>query len=422
MLQLPHGCHVGKISVTPANWLEEDASTTSEWIIYYYFHHPDYRDKYPKGYLKKIRGMNDIKDLKERRKVARALIKNEEQRLRDGYNPILDTIVPPNEFEIAPSTCFPLALDRAFKLIKVSPTQKKMTNALPHLKRAIQQLSYGTIPVSEIRQHHLEKVLMQVARNKEAVYKQEREQLLQSGNPKGLKLPPEEWGAEAFNSYRAYLQILFKMLKKVGATEVKPVDDIEKRKGPKEDAEPLDADDWNKLEQLKATHYTFWRMIRIFYRSGARTTEMMELKLEHVEISRRRFKLLIKKGRGGWQWVWKTIFKDVLPLWEQLLAEAQPGDYLFAKNLQPGSENISARQLTIRWRKHVKKGLGLTKDWYDLKRDHTTKVIDIAMARIDEATKVASDINSHKSTAMNKKHYDLRAGDRLHDELARLGN
>jgi len=426
-LILPHGCRTGKISVTPANWQDPDASSETTWMIHYRFHDPNFAGKYRKGYPKHVKNMNDAKSLKERQRVTRDLLKNEITLLQQGYNPILKRIVPPNDLEISPSCYFTVAIEKAFNLVDESATKKKMEKTLPHLKKAIGQLKYESLPVGDIRQHHLEKVLIQVGRNKKAEYDLQRKQPLKyspktrkSRRSKDRKPPPEEWGAEAFNSYRAYLQILFKMLKKLGATEVKPVDDIEKKKGVKAPKTPLTADDWQKIDTLRATNYTFWRMIKIFHRSGARGTETMAVQREHVEIANQRFQVLVMKGDGQWEWMWKTITRDVLHLWKELFDEAQPGDFIFGKGLRPGPVKISARQLTIRWRWHCKEKLGIKAGFYGLKKDHTTKVINIALQKIEAATQEAAVVNGHKSTAMNKKHYDLEAGERLHRELSKL--
>src|ERR1700758_1508582 len=119
MIQLPNGCHAGKISVFPATW-EHDADLSIEWYIHYRFHDPNFKEQYPKGYLKKVRGMNDLKTLRDRRLVTLGILKNIRADLLRGYNPILDRLIPPNELEISPLTGLSSALQQAFKLLPAS--------------------------------------------------------------------------------------------------------------------------------------------------------------------------------------------------------------------------------------------------------------------------------------------------------------
>lgn len=426
--QLPNGCHIGKMSVHPKNWEEPGADLSIEWYIHYRFHDPRYKDKWPKGYLAKARGMNDIKSLAERRRITRGLLENEKNNLQQGYSPILGKIVSSNDLEISPSTGLTAALEKAFRLLPDSITKEKMEKALVHIYKAGRQLGYENLPVSSIRQHHLEILLLQIGRTKEEEYKQLRERPVKSNNKvkkttRPKKAIPDKWGPEAFNSYRAYLQILFKQLKKVGASEVKPVDDIEKKKGIKKLRVGISEDVFQQINTfLRPNYYTFWRVIHMFFPSGARETEFMGVQKEHVELANQRFRVLVKKGKGMWEWKWKTITRAALPLWREVLQEAKAsGDFLFSEDLRPGPVRISARQLTIRWRRHVKEKLGITADFYELKHSFTTKVINMALKKIDEATKVAADINDHTSNVMNRTVYDLEAGERLHRELKDLG-
>lgn len=420
-LQLPNGCHIGKMSVYPSNWEEPGADLFIDWYIHYRFHHPELKARYPKGYPVHVKGMNDLKSLSERRRVTRGFIENEKNNLLQGYNPFERKFVESNELEIFPAADFAAALDKAFALVPESPTRRKMTNALIHIKKAVHQLGYSRIPVGEIRRHHLEVLLLKIAKNKEAEYQELRE-LQAEAVPKKRRRPakaiPVVWGPEAFNSYRAYLQILFEQLRKVGATEVKPVDDIKKRKGTKKLRVGITSDELERINDfLEPNYYSFWRIIHMFSPSGARETEFMGVQKEHVDLAGQRFRVLVKKGSGQWEWKWKTITRSALPLWEEIMKEAGAGDYLFSEDLRPGPIRISARQLTIRWRRHVKEKLGIDKDFYEFKHTFTTKVISMALKKIDEATQVAADINGHTTTAMNKKVYDLEAGERLHREL-----
>lgn len=418
----PNGCHFGKMSVYPSNW-ETTTDASIDWYIHFRFHDPIFKHKYPKGYPAKARGFNDIKDLAERRRIVKKILVNEKIRLLRGFNPITGKMHETNDLEISRTTGVATALAKAFKLLPTSKTKDKMKNPLMHIGTAVRQLGYDRLDVGDIRQHHLEVLLLQIGRNKEEEYRKLREvspvySKKTKKSRRSQKVVPHTWGPEAFNSYRAYLQMLFKQIKKVGGTEVAPVDDIEKKKGTKKLREGITPEEFETINAfLKPNYPTFWRLIHMFFPSGARETEFMGIQKEHVYLQDQRFRVLVKKGSGQWEWKWKTITRSALPLWEEVLQEAAPGDFLFAKDLRPGPVRISARQLTIRWRWHVKEKLGIDKDFYELKHSFTTKVINMALKKIDDATRVASEVNSHTTTTMNKKVYDLESDQRLHREL-----
>ncbi|HET6255885.1 MAG TPA: hypothetical protein VFE32_17540 [Puia sp.] len=409
-LLLPNGCHIGKLSVHPLDWDQPTADISIEWYIHYRFHDPRFKGRWPKGYPVKVRNMNTSKILVQRQRITKSLLANENHNLLRGFNPLP---VQDSELEISPTTGLEGALKKVFPLVPDSATKKKMVNALPHLQLAITQLRYAELPVSEIEQHHLEKVLIKVGRNKELEY--DRLRALPESKKKAI---PTQWGAEAFNSYRAYLQILFKQLKKLGATKVKPVDDIEKKTGIKKLRIGFTTEEFDRIcDHLKPDYYSFWRLIHLFFPLGARETEFMGIKKEHVNLVTSKVLVLTKKGKGPWEWVWKTIRQKELWLWQEVMAEGSAGHYLFSEGLRPGPVLISARQLTIRWRKHVKKKLGVQQDFYELKHSFTTKVVSMALQKIDQASSEAAAVNSHKGTEMVKRKYDLEAGERLHREL-----
>lgn len=445
MLPLPNGCRVGKISVSPANWDEPGASTKKDWYIHYRFHHPDYKEKYKKGYLKILKGMNDEKSLSGRRSITRGLIKNEMAKLERGYSPIVnDMIESPatSEFEIPSSTPFIPALQQAYNLLPNSKSKKEVRKALEHIKPAIRQCRYDILAIGDIRQKHIKAILGTVGHNKKKAYLEEN-----AGKLTDEQIKQYEWGAASYNHYRSYLKMLFTELKQAEATEVDPVTEIKKKKVIKRLKEVLSAEEVKVIDtKIKESFYTFWRFIYIFERSGARMAEMMLVKREDVYLSIQKFKIIIRKGQQQEE-VLKTITDAALPLWKEVMSEGvrvkvkregcraapgsrrsfkfinldpAPGDYLFSEDLRPGHVAINESQVTRRWCKYVKKGLGIKSDFYKLKHKYSTEVVSAAMKKIDEATKVAAEHNSHKGTAMVRKHYDLERSEREHEELKKI--
>jgi hypothetical protein len=96
MLQLPNGCKCSEPKVNPSNWETSKASLKKNWYIYYRFYDPAHEQKYPKGKLRIIKGMNEVKTLEERRSVTKALIELELSELKKlGFNPILEKTPSP---------------------------------------------------------------------------------------------------------------------------------------------------------------------------------------------------------------------------------------------------------------------------------------------------------------------------------------
>ena len=81
---------MGTPSVYPPNWKTGGKELMEmPWRIQYYFRDERYREKYPKGKLIVIKGMNEYKTLTERKAATKALIDDAISMHQDmGYNPI----------------------------------------------------------------------------------------------------------------------------------------------------------------------------------------------------------------------------------------------------------------------------------------------------------------------------------------------
>jgi integrase len=397
-LQLPNHCRIGKISVHPANWLDVDADPTIEWYIHYRFHDPNYRDKYPKGYPVKRRNMNDIPDLATRRRVVKGLLENEKKNLLNGYNAILNKFVEANELEISPAAPFLTALDKVYKLLPATKAKNEVRKALVYIRIAIIQLRYDGLPIGEVRRRHIVAILEKISRNKE-------------------EAASKPWGASSFNHYRSYFIMLFKQLDICEAAELN-LEKVPMRKGiKKRRIMPSDEQLQHVDRAIRDKFYAFWRFIHIFHRSGARMAELMQVRLEDIDLAEGKFFVIVRKRNGDAEQVEKTIMRGVASLWEEVVAEASPGEYLFARGLKPGPVAINERQVTKRWRVHIKKKLGITADFYSLKKKNSTEVVSKELEKIRQAQQAAADQNSHKGTAMVQKHYDDLNDQRLHHQL-----
>ena len=95
MINLPNGCRRGEFKVFPSNWKSSKAKLTETWYAQCRFVDPEHLDKYPKGKPIRLKaGINRLPTLGERREGLEMIIKDMEEYLDNGFNPITDNEVP----------------------------------------------------------------------------------------------------------------------------------------------------------------------------------------------------------------------------------------------------------------------------------------------------------------------------------------
>ena len=340
--------------------------------------------------------MNTYKNVSERIGVTKLLIEDELRSLtEDGYNPIIKTSLLSIDAQcgISSNTPFINALREASKKLSVAATTlSDIRSVLKGVEKSSTQLRIVSLPISTIRRKHIKAILENMPKN----------------NP--------NFSAHRFNKYRAYLIMLFKELVELEAIEVNPVREISKQKTTTKFRRTLTLQERDKVnEHLKNKTYTFWRFLQIFFHSGGRETELMRLQGKHVDITRQRYVVLIKKGRQ-YREVERTIKDVALPLWKELIERCSAEDYLFSVGLEPGTKQIRTDQITRRWRTHVKKPLGIEADFYSLKHLNTDETA--ALLGIQDAAAQ----NSHTTTAITLQHYAIGEKERQHNRLKQVKN
>lgn len=390
MKLLPNGCTCSEPSIHPANYKTCSTSALKKkWYVQYYFYDPSIRKN---GKLVIIKsGINRLKSLAERRAAAEALLNDEIYRLESGYNAITNTFTAViSDFEIPPETpagqAIQMAADR-FKGAERTITDVKF--AAQYFCEALLRCKQYNTPVANLKRRHIKQVLENLSQYK-------------------------NYSNKRYNKIRAYLQIIYSELVDADTIEVNPISAIKKKKETKTLKTVLSKDEFLKVMQhLKANYYTFYRFSIIFFHSGSRTTEMMRIKKKDVDFKTNTFKVLVLKGRSYEEQLRPINFK-VLSLWHELVNESIDNDYLFSENLQPGPVEIKSRQISIRWRKHVKNKLNIEVDFYALKHLHTD-LIDTVLG-----TEMASAYNGHKSTKMVNDHYAVSKKQRMLQQMQKI--
>lgn len=404
-ISLPGGCSISSPSVFPQNWKKITAKISRDWYIHYRFYDPVNR---PDGKLVIAKGMNDRKTLAGRQQMTEHLIEEEIGMLKGGYNPITGQWAEPeDQADLQEYTPLTRALQLAYNELKcVESTKGMVRSMLNWVRLGIRKLRMDMKPVREIETQHVLQILNATSK------------IRSRWDDELKKEMTAIWSEDKFNKYRGYLMMLFKKIKKAGAIKTNPCIDMEKEV---DKAIKLPRTTLTAIERNRVNAYLLWffpafhRFLHIFFHSGARVTEILQVQAKHVDLETGTYLRIVKKG-STYRLVPGTIKDIALPLWKEALEGANPDDYLFSKGLVMGPVPIHRIQISRRWRQQVKKVLGITADFYSLKHSNSTETAAIA------GDKAAASQNAHTSTAMVVKIYDVERVSREHELLKKVDN
>jgi|GEM_PF-787171 len=407
MKRLLNDCMRTDIWVNPSNWKRITAKSALKktWYVQCKFIDPNYAADYPQGFQYRIKINKGNYTLDERRAAATAAI--EEMMLLldvEAYNPITKTFMLPKKVEenrIDYNKLTPLrhALDKAFTLIEVDDhTKLDIKSVLKYFLQFAEQLRYDHIPVNDFLPMHATEILMNIRTKKS----------------KNASLEP--LSEKRYNKYVAYLSSLFVLLKKNKMIDENPFEDFQKKKVVVQPRKVLTEFQRKKLFLFLREHYPeYLRFYLIFFHSGGRLKELLELKYEDVNIHDLKYTTVVKKGNSH-SLVERPIKKISLKYWESILKIAKKGDYIFSVGLVPGSNKIRRDQVTRRWRIHVKQKLGIDVDQYAGKHLNLTEIVSYADA--DAAAKAAG----HTTSVMVKTTYDVENHQRNMNKVRNVRN
>lgn len=399
MITLPNGCRASEIKVSPSNWNKAGATTKKPWRIHYRFYDPTF-EKSKQFTIKS--GINFFSDLKDRRFAVQQIIASLLFKLKEqAYNPITGLSVVPDEmdYEIDPATPFIAAIKQAKEKLKVvEHTRTDIKSVIAGVEKAARQLRFSDLPIEKVSRRHLKMILEQCGKNN------------------------ERWSPRRYNLYRAYLLMLFKELVELEAVTANPVRDISKRKEFKKLRTVLSEEQRTTIDaHLKEHHYRFWLFVHLFFHSGGRLTELVNIQAKDVDLQNQKYKVVLRKG-GLFAEVEKVIKDVAVPYWKAFVEECTADKpYLFGINFTAAAKPMVSDTLTRTWQKKVKNsakkgGLGIDVDLYSLKHLNTTEVVDLLSA------KEAAKMNSHTSTTMVNQVYDIRKKSRDDAALKSLNN
>lgn len=392
MLSLPNGCRCSKLSVFPKNWEKGKPDLSKPWYITYRFYDPN-RPK-PKQVL--IKGMNVFADLAERRSATALLLSNEKDLLfKKGYNPFVGRLITPQiiEHEISPQLPVVQAFRQTLKKLNVTPEVVKGINSVINgIEKAAGQLGYTDLPIETISRRHIKMMLEQCSINS------------------------KQWSNARYNSYRGYLMMLYKELVELEAAPANPIRDISKKQVLQKLKKTLSVSQRKAIdEHLLSVFPAFRNFIHLFFHSGGRKPELLQIKPSMIDLEAQKYRCLVKKGKS-YREVERTIKTIALPYWKYFL-DGCPTDYfLFGEKFKPALKPMGGEMPTRYWKRYVKEELSIDIDFYSLKHLNTSEVVDA----LDE--KAAAELNAHTSTAMVVNIYDVKQKDRQHNRLKDVGN
>jgi len=302
--------------------------------------------------------MNRCKTLEEKQELTRFLIKEEVELLEKGYNPITKEFERTTEF-VSEHTPFIEALKIALEKSTLVPsTVKVIEDTIKLVSEAAFRLDLAVKPIGEIRKRDIRIIL---------------DYLLGKG-----------YSNDRFNKVKTYLGILFNYFVDLEIFEHNFLHFIKKKPHTPKIRTIYRKDDLEKFLELKQMNYKLWRILMMYYCSQTRITEFRNIKLSDVHFEKQYFIIFEKKGKRYHE-VIKPINIHVSNLWKEILSEAEKDDqYLFCNDLIPGEAPCTEWSLSNKYRRWVKKKLGIQADMYSLRHtfaNFITKEYGIAEAQ-----------------------------------------
>jgi integrase len=397
---LPNNCRASELKVTPSNWNTNKADTAKDWVIHYRFYDPSRSQPHQKL----IRGMNDVKDRKERQMLTKSLIENELTLLHAGYNPFASQIIPEKNIEysgnIAPTTQFIESLRHALdKVTCTHNTRIDIRSVIKGTEAAAVALRFEKLEIRLISRKHIKLILEYCAKH----------------NPR--------FSARRHNMYRAYLMKLFHELVEIEACDYNPVRDIRKQKQTNKIRRYITMEELVRvITHLEKVTPRFALFVKLFYFSGARKTELFKLKVKDVNLHSQYFRTTVMKGKV-YREVDRTINNNALQLWNEVIGSASPEQFVFSKNLLPGDKAIRPDQIHRRWHryvrnnpkaKHGKHSIGIDVDF------NTIRHLALDQITAQESMEAAASQAGHTTTDMVAKVYAINEKTRRHQKMKEI--
>lgn len=311
--EMANGCSYSDLFIFPnLKKLSAKEAMTKEWYVGCKFYDPVFKDKYPKGYFWRKKGLAEFKTFKERKDAAELLLDEMQRALDNCYNPLPNVLSYQDTFngDFSPENYLIESLELALQDHKANISHgfyKSLESNLKMIKPIIIKLKFDKIPIKEIQLKHVKKIL------------------------DNCKI-----SNYSYNKYRKHLSVLFKILCANSCLLQNPCENIPTRDHLKKERVLLTKNLFREIYNYlldKYPHYANY--MQIFCMSGCRSTEMLSIKKSDVNLSKQEFSITVKKRK---EMVKETriIIPDAIPFWKKQLDLCKTDDYfLFGESFAP---------------------------------------------------------------------------------------
>lgn len=402
--KLLNGCSRTAVFISPKKYKTFTTKNfPKQWFVQCRFFDPQFEDHYPDGFPYRVKFSGD--KLSEMKIRAEIFLEEMEMRLdQQNFNPITKAYMADRIGDLHPNLDLISALEEAHK--KLSPVWSKSHSL--EVKRCINSVNnhlfstkFYDVIIHEVKTWHVKTLL------------------------DAMNLPDV-----SYNRFRSYLQSLFKELTQYGCCDHNPVDNISIKAVTKNIREVISEEKLKFVyKHLQTKNYSFFRYGKIFFYSGGRSSEFMQLQRKHVDLENQEYQILIKK-RNRKTWVKKIIIPAAIPYWKEIIELCEdPEDYIFSKGLVPGEIPISSKQISRRWKRHVKDSnairddegniIKVTEDFYSLKHLFLDILDEMQFTPIIPIAGKAQRMAGH-TTESTTDIYTTKKVDRKNNDLKRL--
>ena len=143
----------------------------------------------------------------------------------------------------------------------VGRTKSDLKGVLKYISRAAAVLQIDFLPIKDFKTSHLLLLMEECGKIK------------------------DQWTNNNYNTYLKYLSILFGIILQYRAMEYNPARDVRKKKTTKSARRILTAEECKRIDEFtRSFDVHLWQFIHIFFHSGSRTTEILRVQGEHVDL------------------------------------------------------------------------------------------------------------------------------------------
>ena len=365
------------------------SKTTDLWYVHFRYEGKQFRYKM---------NLNKIEDLEEKEIRFQNLCQAIYRSLKEGWNPNIKDIP-----ETGTQYTFIEALDFAIEKKKPNVSAKTYlgyAGTIKFIKTATRSLRLINLPITEVKRVHI-KTIMEKAQSQRC------------------------WTNNAYNKHLNQLKAVMSELIQYDIIESNPAHNIKNLRVEESIAHSPATDEQMKAikKELLENHYNFYIFILLIYSIGVRPVEILNIKLEMIDLDADLIVLppSITKGRKKYRTL--PITKQLKTFLESLNFEKLPKSYyLFGSFRQVGKGNVGASvdfipaptplkrdTATKRWFKIVKVGLGIDVTMYSMKKYGANKKaeagisIDAIQGTFGHSKKETTLIYLTKQNEINRK-------------------